>query len=490
MPVAAVGAVSLDGAAIPADSFTAIPGSGYAAAALRVEPGTHRLASDAPFGVVVYGFDQDDSYGYAGGNGAGAVASVTSVSLSPARRTAAVGSQACVTVTVTDSAGTALPGVRVDLSVDGTNPATQSVTTGADGTVPFCWTGTAAGEDVVTARSSGARATASVTWTQNATNQPPTARPGSVALDEDTSAAVVLDGSDPEGAVLAVTVVSGPEHGTLTGTAPRLTYRPAPDYSGPDGVEFVGDDGTQSSPAQDLTFRATGLPDGLTASSFTRDPATGRWSARISGRAAAGAGRYPVTVTVDDGSGGADSAAVTIDVAPERVTVVNDRSVPVPTDPSSGVVPRLTVPFTVTEEKDQQPSADVDAAGTAGVAPVRVVATTPAGTTTLSCLASSLVAGTGGTATGSCDLVDVPAGTYDLAFVVDNDRFAGRGAGVLTVQASVTSTGRICAGGEIRPDRKHAMEFGLTAGTSRGGSRAESCSRARVRCAGGSARGP
>ena len=59
--------ITLDGTLIPTSEFAAVGDSGYSAAAIAVEPGTHRLSAARPFGLAIYGFNNDDSYGYTGG---------------------------------------------------------------------------------------------------------------------------------------------------------------------------------------------------------------------------------------------------------------------------------------------------------------------------------------------------------------------------------------------------------------------------------------
>jgi hypothetical protein len=66
-PDSAVGSITLDGAPIPAGSYTAIGSSGYSGVAYTVTVGAHALAGPQPFGVSVYGFGSHDSYGYLGG---------------------------------------------------------------------------------------------------------------------------------------------------------------------------------------------------------------------------------------------------------------------------------------------------------------------------------------------------------------------------------------------------------------------------------------
>ncbi len=62
-----IGAVTLDGAAVPAASFTSIAGTGYSVALLPISEGTHSTASPNGHAITVEGFNQDDSYLYPGG---------------------------------------------------------------------------------------------------------------------------------------------------------------------------------------------------------------------------------------------------------------------------------------------------------------------------------------------------------------------------------------------------------------------------------------
>ena len=81
-------------------------------------------------------------------------------------------------------------------------------------------------------------------------NRPPAASSQSVATAEDSSATVTLTASDPDGDPVHFTIVTPPSHGTLTGTAPALTYVPAPNFHGLDTFTFAANDGTdQSAPA-------------------------------------------------------------------------------------------------------------------------------------------------------------------------------------------------------------------------------------------------
>ncbi|MSQ81923.1 MAG: hypothetical protein EXR77_03280 [Myxococcales bacterium] len=59
----------LDGKAVTAASFTPIMNSGWQVARLAMPAGAHRLQLTKKGGLVVYGYDKDVSYGYAGGAG-------------------------------------------------------------------------------------------------------------------------------------------------------------------------------------------------------------------------------------------------------------------------------------------------------------------------------------------------------------------------------------------------------------------------------------
>lgn len=83
VPTSAVGAVSLDGAAIPAGSFSPILGSGYSGAAVSVSAAEHVLTGPVPFGDLIYGFALADGYGYSAGSLASDIAATMTPSPVP-----------------------------------------------------------------------------------------------------------------------------------------------------------------------------------------------------------------------------------------------------------------------------------------------------------------------------------------------------------------------------------------------------------------------
>ena len=90
-------------------------------------------------------------------------------------------------------------------------------------------------------------ATATVSITVSAVNQAPVALNRSMPVAVGTAAAVLLDGTDADNNPLTYTVLSQPLHGTLTGTAPSLTYTPQAGYNSRDSFTFKVNDGTVDS---------------------------------------------------------------------------------------------------------------------------------------------------------------------------------------------------------------------------------------------------
>jgi len=163
-PDGAVGAVQVDGVALPAESFTSIGLSGFSGTQVALDPGSHTLTGPLPFGAFVYGFARADSYGYAGGMSVSPVATVAGVTLTGGT-IQQTETQLCVTATVRDTLAAAVNGVRVDFSVSGANPATGFADTDSTGEALFCYTGTSAGEDTIVATVGIFSDQTSTTWT-------------------------------------------------------------------------------------------------------------------------------------------------------------------------------------------------------------------------------------------------------------------------------------------------------------------------------------
>ncbi|MBK5268344.1 MAG: tandem-95 repeat protein, partial [Acidimicrobiia bacterium] len=105
--------------------------------------------------------------------------------------------------------------------------------------------------------------TATVSITVTAVNDAPVANNLSVFTAEDTAVAVTLTASDIDSGSLTYSVVGGPGHGTLSGTAPTLTYTPAANYFGPDSFTFKANDGTAGSNTATVFITVTPVTDAV-----------------------------------------------------------------------------------------------------------------------------------------------------------------------------------------------------------------------------------
>ena len=97
-------------------------------------------------------------------------------------------------------------------------------------------------------------------------NRRPVAANQLVTTPEDTAKTITLTGSDPDGNPLTYDLVTGPIHGTLTGTAPNLTYLPAANYpagnfNGADSFTFTVRDASLTSAVATVSITVTPVND-------------------------------------------------------------------------------------------------------------------------------------------------------------------------------------------------------------------------------------
>ena len=238
IPTSAKSTLQMDGTAVASSLFTDVVGSDFSTAQLSVGTGSHRLVSNVPFGVFVYGYASFDGYGYTGGI---ALAGVPGGNLAaaPATSTRALNTLACVVASVSDADLRALPAVNVDFTVTGSNPQNGSQDTDNNGQARFCYTGANTGADSITASIGTSTAAATVTWQADAGNQAPqvfvpasldVSRPDALKLP-----GIVVDDGLPIGGTLTQqwSKVSGPGTATFTnGTAAvaTVTFSAAGDY--------------------------------------------------------------------------------------------------------------------------------------------------------------------------------------------------------------------------------------------------------------------
>ena len=97
----------------------------------------------------------------------------------------------------------------------------------------------------------------------------PVATALSATVAEDTAIAIDLLGSDPDADVLTYTVITQPQHGTLTGIAPSLIYTPAGDFNGIDSFIYIVNDGTTDSSPATAAIMVTPVDDRPVATDAT-----------------------------------------------------------------------------------------------------------------------------------------------------------------------------------------------------------------------------
>lgn len=90
-----------------------------------------------------------------------------------------------------------------------------------------------------------------------ARNDSPVATPQTATTEQDTTVAVTLSATDPDGDTLSFAVVAPPAHGSLSGTGAALTYTPAAGYRGPDSFAFEASDGQATSAAATVSITVT-----------------------------------------------------------------------------------------------------------------------------------------------------------------------------------------------------------------------------------------
>jgi hypothetical protein len=169
-------------------------------------------------------------------------------------------------------------------------PAHGTLALGADGAFVYTPSSGYVGPDTFTYKANDGSVdtnVAIVTITVVPPNQPPVAGGQSVTTAQNTAVGITLAGSDGDGDALAYSVVSGPAHGTLSGTAPRLTYTPAARYYGPDLFAFSVNDGQTDSEVAIVTISVVpqvSLSEALDLKAAWETGGTSPWAGQLNVR--------------------------------------------------------------------------------------------------------------------------------------------------------------------------------------------------------------
>ncbi len=115
-------------------------------------------------------------------------------------------------------------------------------------------------------------------------NDAPTVDIQSVTVDEDSSGnSITLIGTDVDGDILTYTVTGQPSHGTLSGTAPNLTYTPTANHNGCDCFKFKVNDGTDDSEESTVFIIINSVNDFPSADAGSDKNTTEGWSVDLNG---------------------------------------------------------------------------------------------------------------------------------------------------------------------------------------------------------------
>jgi hypothetical protein len=106
----------------------------------------------------------------------------------------------------------------------------------------------------------------------SAVDKAPVVEPGTAMTQEEKPVPITLIGSDPDGGQLTYNIVRGPSHGSLSGTAPNMTYTPALNYNGPDSFTFSVKDGKVDSDQVMIGITVLAVNDAPTGSDVDGDP--------------------------------------------------------------------------------------------------------------------------------------------------------------------------------------------------------------------------
>ena len=144
-------------------------------------------------------------------------------------------------------------------------------------------------------------------------NTSPTANDASVVTEEGQSVKITLKAFDPDGDQLAYAVTADPKNGSLNGTAPILTYTPAPTFSGNDSFEFQVDDGNGGTDTATVSITVNpSETDGLVAH-WPMDEGSGTTTEDVTGNGNTG--------TLVNGPRWASDSALDFDGADDYVNV-------------------------------------------------------------------------------------------------------------------------------------------------------------------------
>ena len=196
------------------------------------------------------GYSGSDSFTFSATNSFGLTSNTATESLI----VAAVAQNQSVTVPFNTATPITLTGSGAGTYIVVTNP-THGTLSGTAPNLTYTPTAGYSGLDSFTFKINNGVDSNTATVSISVLPAPPTANNQSVTVAFNTAKAVTLTASGT--GTITYSVATNPTHGTLSGTAPNLTYTPATGYSGPDSFTFTASNGSTSNPATvSLTVQA------------------------------------------------------------------------------------------------------------------------------------------------------------------------------------------------------------------------------------------
>lgn len=177
-------------------------------------------------------------------------------------------------------------------------------------------------------------------------NRAPIAAPQTVTTQADTAKAITLAGSDDDNDAITFEIVTEPVHGTLTGTAPIMTYTPDANYEGSDSFTFKVNDGKVESDSAAVSIVVSG-------GSSNRPPTAVADSATTPGGVA-----ITINVLANDSDPDGDALTVTVNEQPKNGSAEVNGLMIVYT-PNGSFSGADTFTYTVTDSKGATDSAQI-----------------------------------------------------------------------------------------------------------------------------------
>ncbi|MGB7587391.1 MAG: Ig-like domain-containing protein, partial [Solirubrobacterales bacterium] len=235
---------------------------------------TRTLAADGSWnGTFSYtpgaDFAGNDTFTYRARDPHGALSDVTTVTLTVQNvNDAPVATDAAFTTDEDLPLALALPATDIDgdtltFSILG-GPAHGSLAAQTDGTYLYTPNADYYGSDRFTFQAKDAELfsnTATVSITVNPVNDAPVAQDAAVSTNEDTPLAIVLAATDIDSTALTLSIVEGPQHGSLALLQGAYVYTPDANYNGADAFTYKANDGALDSNAAVVSITVIAVND-------------------------------------------------------------------------------------------------------------------------------------------------------------------------------------------------------------------------------------